>query len=129
MSASELRHNPPPRRPLDEAELEEVGLVDVLDRVGLLAEGDRQRGEADGTAVELVEDGPEKLAVDPLEALAVHLEQRERFPGDCKRDHSVVSYLGHVPHPSQDAIGYSRGAAGAAGGPRRSPLRGLNPPK
>src|SRR5688572_15562124 len=34
MSAAELRHDPPPRRPLNEAELEEVGLVDVLDRVG-----------------------------------------------------------------------------------------------
>src|SRR2546421_11273298 len=37
---AELGDDPPARRPLDETELEQVGLVDVLDRVGLLAERD-----------------------------------------------------------------------------------------
>ena len=39
--AAELRQDPPARRPLDEAALEQVRLVHVLDRVRLLAERDR----------------------------------------------------------------------------------------
>jgi hypothetical protein len=39
----ELRHDPASRRSLQEAELEQIRLVDVLDRVGLLAERDRER--------------------------------------------------------------------------------------
>ena len=45
-----------PRRALEEAALEQVGLVDVLDRVGLLLHGDRERGEADRAAGEALAD-------------------------------------------------------------------------
>jgi len=41
---------------LDEPELEQVRLVDVLDRVRLLAECDRERGEPDWAAVELLDE-------------------------------------------------------------------------
>ena len=45
--ATQLREHPPARRALQETELEQVGLVDVLDRLGLLAERDRERREPD----------------------------------------------------------------------------------
>ena len=64
---------------LQEAELEQVGLVDVLDRVGLLAECDGDRGETDGAAAELEGDRLEELAVDPLEAPLVDLVELERI--------------------------------------------------
>src|SRR5437867_5128642 len=60
--SAELRHHPAPRRALDEAELEKVGLVDVLDRVGLLSEADRKRREPNGAAVELPYDRPQEVA-------------------------------------------------------------------
>ena len=74
--AAELRHDPAARRALDEPELEEVRLVDVLDRVRLLAEGHGQRGQADRAAVEAVDDRVQERAVGALEPVAVDLEQR-----------------------------------------------------
>src|SRR6185312_3842988 len=44
------------RGAFQKAPLKQVGLVDVLDRVALLADRDRERGEADGPAVELLRD-------------------------------------------------------------------------
>ena len=55
MLAAQLRHHAAARRSLDEAELEEIRLVDVLDGVRLLAEGDCQRREADRAAVEALQ--------------------------------------------------------------------------
>ena len=46
-------------RALDEAELQQVGLVDVLDRVGLFAERDRECRETNRPAVEALDDRPE----------------------------------------------------------------------
>ena len=74
--------DPSARRPLDEAELEQVRLVDVLDRVRLLAERDRERRQADRPAVEALDDRAQQLAVDPLETRLVDVEQLERLAGD-----------------------------------------------
>ena len=73
------------RRALEEAELEQVRLVDVLDRVRLLAERDGERRQADRAAAELQGDRLEQLAVDPLEPLLVDLEQLERLLRDRRR--------------------------------------------
>src|SRR5262249_1377842 len=54
--AAELGDDPPARRALEEAELEQVRLVDILDRLGLLAERDRERREPDRAAAELLHD-------------------------------------------------------------------------
>ena len=70
------------RRALEEAALEQVGLVDVLDGVLLLADGDGERREADGPAAEQLADRAQQLAVEPVEALVVDLQQVERVLGD-----------------------------------------------
>ena len=71
--APELRDRAPARRPLDEPELEQIRLVDVLDRVGLLAERDRKGGEPDRAAVEFLHHRAQESAVDPLEPALVEL--------------------------------------------------------
>ena len=80
MLAAELGHDPAARRALEEAELEQVRLVDVLDRLGLLAERDRERREADRPAAELLDDRAQQLAVEALEPRLVDLEQRRAPP-------------------------------------------------
>src|SRR2546430_16882692 len=90
MSAAEVGDDAAPRRALDEAELEEVGLVDVLDRLLLLAEGDRERGEPDRPAAELDRDRLQQLAVGALEADRVDLVQLERLEGDLERDRAQI---------------------------------------
>ena len=113
-STPELGDDAPARRPLQEAELEQVRLVDVLDRVRLLAERHRERREPDRAAAELLDDRAQQLAVEPLEAGLVDLEQLERLLGDLARDDAGVAHLGDVAHAPQDAVRDPRRAARAA---------------
>ena len=79
MRATEVGDHAAARRPLEEAELQQVRLVDVLDRVGLLAERDGEGRQPDRPAAELERDRLEELAVDALEPLLVDLEQLQRL--------------------------------------------------
>src|SRR5207237_3659801 len=88
MLAAELRDDAAARGALQEAELQQVRLVDVLDRVGLLAERNRERGEADRPAAELVQDRAEQVAVDALQPDRVDLQQLERLASDRLRYHA-----------------------------------------
>src|SRR3989441_2098810 len=125
--AAEPRHHAPPRGALDEPELEQVGLVDVLDRVRLLTERDGERREPDRPSLELVHDRGEQLAVDPLEALRVDLEQIEGLGGDLGSDRTLVAHLGHVADAAQDAVRDPRRAARPAGDLRRGLVGDLDP--
>ena len=115
MGAAERGDGAAARRSLDEAELQEIRLVHVLDRVRLLAQGGGERVEPDGTAVVLLDDRPQELAVEPLEPRLVDLEQLERLTRDRGRDRALVPYLGDVPDPAEDPIADARRAARAAG--------------
>src|SRR5205814_128657 len=79
---AELRDDSAAGGSLQEAELEQVRLVDVLDRVRFLAEGDGQGREADRPAFELLDHGAQQSPVGPLEAALVDLHQLERLAGD-----------------------------------------------
>ena len=67
------------RRALDQTLLEQIRLVDVLDRVLLLSHRDGERRETDRTAAELLADRPQDLAVEPVQPGAVDLERVERL--------------------------------------------------
>ena len=95
--------------------LQQVGLVDVLDRVGLLADGDGERGEPDRPAAELRADDVEDLAVEPVQALVVDLEQVERGVGGLGGDHAGGADLGVVAHALEQPVGDARRAAAALG--------------
>src|SRR5918994_3073212 len=60
-----------PRRALEEPELEQVGLDDVFDRVGLLPHGRRQRREPDRPSAELDDHGGQDGEVELVQALLV----------------------------------------------------------
>src|SRR5581483_6936145 len=112
---SELGDDAAAGRPLQEAELQQVGLVDVLDRLGLLPERDRKRREPNRAAAEPLHDAAEELAVEPLESCAVHLEQGERLLRDGGRDRALVPHLGHVADAAEDPVRDPRRAARACG--------------
>ena len=62
------------RGALDQPALQQVRLVDVLDRVLLLAHGHRERREPHRAAAELLADRAQDLTVQPVEPLVVHLQ-------------------------------------------------------
>src|SRR6266545_1095540 len=104
MLQPERGDRPPARRPLDEAELQQEGLEDVLDRLGLLAERDRERGQPDRAPAELVHDRAEQLAVHALEPELVDLEQVQRLSSDRLGDAPLVAHLRDVTDPAEDAV-------------------------
>src|SRR3954462_811754 len=64
------------RGALDQALLEEVWLVDVLDRVGLLPPRHGKRRQPDRATAELLADGGEDVAVQAVQARLVDLQER-----------------------------------------------------
>src|SRR4051812_21161036 len=59
----------------EEAALQRVGLVAVLDRVGPLPDRHGERREADGTPAELLADRREDLAVEAVQAELVDVQE------------------------------------------------------
>src|ERR1700761_7347185 len=73
-----LREHPPARGTFEQALLKQVGLEHVLDRIRLLADGDRKGRKADRSAAEFGRDGVEESAVGAVEAGLVDLEHPQR---------------------------------------------------
>ena len=107
--------HPPARRALEQALLQEVGLVDVLDRVGLLADRVGERRQPDRAAVEAHADRVEQLAVQAVEAEPVDLEQGEGLLGRVGGHDAGQAHLGEVAHPLEQPVGHARRAAAAQG--------------
>src|SRR4051812_5790912 len=104
-----------PGRPLEQATLEQVGLVDVLDRVRLLGDGDGERGEADRAAAEVGADRGEDLTVETVQPLVIDLEEVER--GACRAGVDVPApvNLGVVAGALEQPVGDAGSAARALG--------------
>ena len=75
----------PRGRPLEQPLLQQVGLVDVLDRLLLLVDRGGEGREPDRPAGELDRDRLQDRAVVAVEAGLVDLEQAERLGGDAAR--------------------------------------------
>ena len=65
-------------RSLDESLHDEIRLVHFLDGARVLAYGGGYGADANGTSVELVNDGQEYLVVNLVETILVDVERRER---------------------------------------------------
>ena len=100
---------------LDEAFLDEVRLVDILDGAGVFAEGGGDVGEADGTSIELVDDGGEELVVDLVEAVLIDAEGFEGVFGNLDVDGVFAHHHGEVAHAAQQGVGDTRCATTAEG--------------
>ena len=116
MLARARRGGAPARRALEEPALQQVGLVDVLDRVGLLADRDRERGQA--------RPGRRRTACRRRRA-----GRGRGGPGRARRRSSsssaasaaassttpVAAHLGPVAHALEQAVGDARRPAAARG--------------
>src|SRR5690606_7868564 len=95
--------------------LQEVGLVDLLEGVLFLADAGGEGLEADGSAVEAVDDHREQAAVHGVEAGFVHLQAGEGAGGAFAIDAVAAGLLHEVAHAAEETVGDARGTAGAAG--------------
>src|SRR5687767_1139322 len=103
------------RRAIKEAELQQIRLVDVLDRLHLFAD-DRGNGRAtDGTGRELLDDGGEQAAVRRVEALVVDIHRVHRGRRLRRADVARRAHLRVVAHAAQQPVDDARRAAAAAG--------------
>src|SRR5271163_50317 len=99
------------RSPRQKALLQQVGLVNFLDRVGLFAD---RRGEAldsDRAAVELVDYRAENRTVHFVETGRVDFEQLERTQRNLARHDGRLVDLSEVADAAQQAVDDSRRAA------------------
>ena len=67
-----------------------------------------------GPAAELVDDGEQQLAVDLVEAVLVHRQQRAGVAGHGGGDDARGADLGEVAHAAQQAVRDARRAPAAA---------------
>jgi len=89
-------HHTTARRALEKAELQQVGLVDVLERALVLAERGRERLEPHRAAAVVLDGGDQQAAVELVEAEGVHLQPLEAVPRGLERDARLLAGVGEV---------------------------------
>src|SRR5215217_1339654 len=99
---------------LDQAALQQVGLVDILDGIARLAEGHGDRTDADRPALELVYDKPEIDTVGPVQAEVVDALHVERGVRRLFIYLPVADDLGVVAHPLEEPVDDAGRPAAAA---------------
>src|SRR5437899_10882048 len=117
-------HPPARRRAHDEADLQEIGLHHLRERLGLVVDRGRDGLDADGAPAVVLDDGDQESPVEPIEASAVHAFLVERVTSDGGRDDPVAGHLGVVADPTQQTIHDPWRAAGAPGELARPTPRG-----
>src|SRR5215212_2761589 len=111
---SPVRGDPAARGALYEATLQQVRLVDVLDGVARLAEGNGDGADADRPTVELVDDEPEVVPVGPVEPEMVDALHVEGGVGGLFVDLPLANDLRVVAYPPQEPVYDTRRPAAAA---------------
>src|SRR5439155_437935 len=92
-------HPPTRRRAHDEADLQEIGLHHLRERLGLVVDRGRDGLDADGTPAVVLDDGGQESPVEPIETSAVHAFLVERVTSDGGRDDPVAGHVGVVADP------------------------------
>src|SRR5450755_379901 len=105
----------PARSADEEAELNQIGLVDFLNGIGFLGNGGGDGVQSNGAAMVFFEDRQHNFLIDFIEAEAIHFEQVEGGLGDGLGDAAVGTDLGVIAYAAQEAIGDARRSAATAG--------------
>ena len=127
MGPRPVRGDPSLGCPVQEADPEEVRLVDVLDRLHLLGEDRREGGHAHRPAPELADDRGEQPAVRRVEALRVDLEDAHRLVDGGAGHPPVAVDLGVVPDALEEPVHDPRGGPAPGGDGGRGIVRDLEP--
>ncbi|CDN43722.1 hypothetical protein BN871_DJ_00040 [Paenibacillus sp. P22] len=111
MAVGRRSDDTPSRSPLQEADLHEIRLVHILDRLAFLADRRCDRVQAYGAAAIVGDHRLQHLVVDPVESERIHRDQRQRLLGELVRNDAVAADLREIANPLEEPVG----------DPRRSP--------
>ena len=95
------------RGALDEAFLDEVRFIDILDGTGIFAHRCRDRIESDRAATELIDDGREQFVVDLIETEGIDIEGFEGILGDLQVDRTISLDLRKITYAAKEGVGYT----------------------
>src|SRR5215469_14778273 len=108
-----VRSHPPAWRAIEKANLNEKRLVNLLDRIRLLGERGSQRVHANRTALVLLNDRQQQLAVDLVEPVAIDLQHLESRLRSRFVDAAGTAHLCVITNPTQQPVSDTRCAAAA----------------
>ena len=100
---------------VEEADLDEEGLVDLFEGVLLFGERGGEGVEADGAAIVFLDDGAEEAAVEFVEAVGVDFEHFEGSHGGGTVDFPLGSYFRKITDAAEEAVGDAGCASGTHG--------------
>ena len=89
--------------------------MDILERPGLFADGNRKRIESHRAAAKFMDERLDDPLVHLVEAVGIDVEHFERLGCGVPVHDAAGTDLGIVTNPAQEIIGDSRRAAGATG--------------
>ena len=98
-------------RARQKALLQQIRLIDILERYGLLADRRRERLETDRSAVVKLDDAAQHPPISRIEPQLVHFEAQQRGIGDFFRDDTISAHLRIIAHALEQTIGDTRRAA------------------
>jgi len=90
---------------VEEAALDEEGLVDLLKCFGLLADRHGKRADADRAAAELVDEDSQDPSVHLVKPCLIHLEGGQRLTCERTGDPALTLHGGVVAGPLEEAVG------------------------
>ena len=105
---------PPPGCTLQEAQLQQVGLIDIHNGIGLLTDRSGDSVQPHRAAVEFLDDSQKHLMVQLIQPQVVHFKPGESLKGNIFGNYSLSHHLGVIPDPPEEAICYPRCTPGAA---------------
>src|SRR5215471_18285322 len=103
------------RRALEKTGLDEVRLVEILERAAILSQRRGQRAHADRAAAELFDDRLQDPAVELVKAVLVHLQPRERSARRFELERRFPGDLGEIAQTPQKPVRDPRRSAASAG--------------
>ena len=112
---TQLRRHAALRGAVEVAFHDEIRLIDLLNRVRLLAHGHGERIHADRPAAEFHDDGFEDAFVHFIQAVLVNFQHRQRAVSDFLRNAAVVPDLRVIANAPEQVVDDARCAAAATG--------------
>src|SRR5262245_12446835 len=114
MFVRELSRDAAAGRALEKTDLEEIRFVNIFDGVNFLAQNGGDRIHANRPPAEAFDDGAEKLSIDVVEAVFIHIEKLQRIERDRRGNFAVAFNVGIIANSLQQAVRDARRSAASS---------------